>query len=318
MKIVFAMCAALGFATPIMAAEPPMTELNQQAPGYYRMMLGKLRITAVSDGTVTVPLDRLLTHISPHELQRRMAAEAMTSQAETSINAFVIDNGQQRILVDAGAGDLFGHQGGHLLDNLAAAGYPANTIDAVLLTHIHADHSGGVSRAGKLAFPNAMVYVDQRDADFWLNPKNANKVEASQRHTFAESAQTIGPVAAAHRLKTFNAPATLLNSIHAMAGAGHTPGSMIYRVESEGQTLMLWGDIIHAKAVQLPDPQVAIHFDVNQQQAIDTRTRVLAEAAEQGAWVAAAHIAFPGLGHVMRDGQGYRWVAANYTTQLAP
>jgi len=273
MKIVFAMCAALGFAAPVMAAEPPMTELNQQAPGYYRMMLGKLRITAVSDGTVTVPLDKLLTHISPQELQRRMAA---------------------------------------------AAGYPANTIDAVLLTHIHADHSGGVSRAGKLAFPNAMVYVDKRDADFWLNPNNANKVEASQRHTFAESAQTIGPVAAANRLKTFTAPATLLNSIHAMAGAGHTPGSVIYRVESEGQTLMLWGDIIHAKAVQLPEPQVAIHFDVNQQQAINTRKRVLAKAADQGAWVAAAHIAFPGLGHVMRDGQGYRWVAANYTTQLAP
>ena len=87
-------------------------------------------------------------------------------------------------------------------------------------------------------------------------------------------------------------------------------------MESEGQTLVLWGDIIHAKAVQMPDPHVAIHFDVNRQQAIKTRERVLKQAAEQGYWVAAAHISFPGFGHVKREGDGYRWVESNYTTQL--
>ncbi|HBQ80949.1 MAG TPA: MBL fold metallo-hydrolase, partial [Erwinia persicina] len=136
-------------------AGPESVPPDTQAPGFYRMTLGKLRITAVSDGTVTIPLDKLLTHISPQQLRDRMASDAMTPQAETSINAYVIDNGQQRVLVDAGAGDLFGHNGGHLLENLAAAGYPAESLNAVLLTHIHADHSGGVSRSGKLAFPNA-------------------------------------------------------------------------------------------------------------------------------------------------------------------
>jgi glyoxylase-like metal-dependent hydrolase (beta-lactamase superfamily II) len=110
-----------------------------------------------------------------------MASEAMTPQAETSINAYVIDDGKKRVLVDTGAGELFGSQGGHLLENLAAAGYPAESIDDVLLTHIHADHSGGVSRAGKPAFANADVYVDKRDVDFWLNPSNVNKVEPGER-----------------------------------------------------------------------------------------------------------------------------------------
>lgn len=91
---------------------------------------------------------------------------------------------------------------------------------------------------------------------------------------------------------------------------------MLYRVESEGQTLVLWGDIIHAKAVQMPEPEGAIHFDVNQQQAVATREKILQQAAEDGYWVAAAHISFPGLGHVQRDGDGYRWVSGNYTTQL--
>lgn len=317
MKLLLTLVTTLVLSANSLAAAAPATPLDSQAPGYYRMMLGKLRITAISDGTVTIPLDKLLTHISADKLRQQLARDAMTPQAETSINAFVIDNGQQRVLVDAGAGDLFGHHGGHLLENLAAAGYPAETIDAVLLTHIHADHSGGISRQGKPAFPNAQVFVEQKDVDFWLNPANVPKVETSQKHTFAESEQTIRPVIDAERLKTFNAPATVFAGITASSTAGHTPGSVMYQVESEGQTLVLWGDIIHAKAVQMPDPHVAIHFDVDQQQAVKTRERVLKQAAREGYWVAAAHIAFPGFGHVKSDGSGYRWVAANYTTQLA-
>ncbi|WNP35633.1 MBL fold metallo-hydrolase [Enterobacter kobei] len=315
MKILLTLVASLLVSSPLLAAEQT-TARDQQAPGYYRMTLGKLRITAVSDGTVTVPLDTLLTHVSPEKLREAMARDALTPQAETSINAYVIDDGKKRVLVDTGAGELFGRNGGQLLTNLAAAGYPAETIDTVLLTHIHADHSGGVSRAGKPAFPKAEVFVDKRDVDFWLNPANVNRVEASQAHTFAESERTLRPVINAGRLKTFLAPATLPGGIRAESTAGHTPGSVLYRVESEGQTLVLWGDIIHAKAVQMPDPDVAIHFDVNQQQAVSTRERILRQAADQGYWVAAAHISFPGLGHVQRDGQGYRWVPGNYTTQL--
>lgn len=317
MKLLLTLVTTLVLSANALAAPAPVTPLDTQAPGYYRMVLGKLRITAISDGTVTIPLDKLLTHISAAKLRQQLARDSLTPQTETSINAFVIDNGQQRVLVDAGAGDLFGHNGGHLLENLSAAGYPADTIDAVLLTHIHADHSGGISRQGKPAFPNAQVFVEQKDVDFWLNPANATRVEDSQKHTFAESEQTVRPVINAGRLKTFTAPATVFAGIKAISTAGHTPGSVMYRVESEGQTMVLWGDIIHAKAVQMPDPHVAIHFDVDQQQAVKTREWVLKQAAQEGYWVAAAHIAFPGFGHVKSDSSGYRWVAANYTTQLA-
>ncbi|CAI1860503.1 ribonuclease Z [Serratia proteamaculans] len=308
--------SALAFAG-LLLTHAATADTQVQAPGYYRMPLGKFVITAVSDGTVTIPLDKLLTHISPQELKQRMAQEAMTPQAETSINTFVIDTGKQRVLVDTGAGPLFGKAGGHLLENLRAAGYPAETLDAVLLTHIHGDHSGGVSLNGKPAFPNALVYVDKKDVDFWLNTANLSKVEESQRHTFKESADSLNPVIAAGKLRTFTAPLRVLDGIQVLPAPGHTPGSVVYRVESEGQTLVLWGDIIHAKAVQMPDPEVAIHFDVNQQQAVQTRERILAQVAREGDWVAAAHISFPGLGHVKVEGNGYRWVAANYTTQFS-
>ncbi|MEB6337456.1 MBL fold metallo-hydrolase [Serratia rhizosphaerae] len=306
---------AAGLLMTTAAAQAADTQ--RQAPGYYRMTLGKLTVTAVSDGTVTIPLDQLLVPIDKETLQRRMAEDAMTPQAETSLNTFVIDDGKQRVLVDTGAGQLFGNHGGHLLENLRAAGYPADSINAVLLTHVHGDHSGGVSQQGKPTFPNADVYVDKRDPDFWLNDANQSKVEEGQRHTFKESADALNPLIAAGKLKTFSAPARLPLGIQAQAAYGHTPGSVTYRVESEGQTLVLWGDIIHAKAVQMPEPRVAIHFDVDRRQAIATRERILAQAAKEGFWVAAAHIAFPGLGHVQRQGNGYRWVPANYSTQLA-
>lgn len=308
---------ALAFSSTYIAsalAEPlPITK--QQAPGYYRMMLGDWQITAVSDGTVVVPLDNLLTNISPQKLKQRMAQDEMTPAAETSINTFVINTGKQLILVDTGAGPLFGEAGGHLLDNLRAAGFAPESIDLVLLTHIHGDHSGGVEHNGKPAFPNATVRVEQKDVDWWLNPVNINKVEESQRHTFAESEQSMRPVINTGKLETFHAPTEIIPGITAIPAAGHTPGSVIYRVSHGGQTLMLWGDIIHAKAVQMPEPDVAIHFDVDQKQAIATRERVLQQIAQQGDWVAAAHIAFPGFGHVKKEGTGYRWVPINYSAK---
>lgn len=302
-----------GFSLSTSAA--PLSTHQAQAPGYYRMAFGDWQITAVSDGTVTVPFDKLMTNISPQDLQKRMAQENLPVQAETSINAFVINTGKELILVDAGAGDLLGNAGGHLPENLRAAGIDPAAITTLLLTHIHGDHSGGLQRDGKPVFPNATVRVDQRDVDFWLNPAHEKDVEEGQRHTFAESERSLRPVIDAGKLSTFHAPAQIAPGIEAIPAAGHTPGSVIYRINHGGKTLMLWGDIVHAKAVQLPQPQVAIRFDVNQQQAVTTRESVLTQVAREGDWIAAAHIAFPGIGKVMKAEQGYRWVPVNYSAQ---
>lgn len=279
----------------------------------WQMNMGDWRITAVSDGTVVVPLDKLLTHITPENLVKRMAAVGQTPQADAAINAYVIDTGHQRILVDTGAGALFGNAGGHLPERLRAAGIDPDSIDLVLLTHIHADHSGGVQRDGKPVFRNATVRVDHKDVDFWLNPAHAPQVEPDQRHTFAESERSLRPVIDAGKLKTFSAPATLAEGIEAIPASGHTPGSVIYRVSHGGETLLVWGDIIHAEPVQMPEPKVAIRFDVDQQKAVATREKVLAQAARDGDWIASAHIAFPGIGKVVKNGEGYRWMPAPLT-----
>ncbi|MEB5923957.1 MBL fold metallo-hydrolase [Franconibacter daqui] len=312
MKLAIALSTFLLCAFTTSAQSVPIAD--KQAPGYYRMMLGDWQITAVSDGTVVIDSEKLLTHIDPATLSRRMAEQAMTPRTETSINAYVINTGKQLILVDSGAGPLFGKAGGHLLENLRAAGIPPEQIDTVLLTHIHADHSGGVQHDGKPAFPNATVRVDKRDVDFWLDPAHASDVEPGQRHTFEESERSLRPVIDAGKLEPFTAPAKIMPDIEALPAGGHTPGSVMYKVSRGGETLLLWGDIIHVQAVQMPQPEVAIHFDVDQAKAVEQRQTALDMAARSNAWVASAHIAFPGIGKVKKAQEGYRWVPVNYSS----
>ncbi len=309
--------------SPVLAQEglpvAPVPMHKTQAPGYYRMMLGRFEITAVSDGTVTIPLDKLLASITPLALRQKLAANDLGTQVETSINTFLINTGEHLILVDTGSGPLFGDNGGRLLDNLRAAGYPPEQIDTVLLTHIHADHSGGLVHGGKLALPNARVYVNQRDVDFWLNPANMASVRDGEKHTFAESESSLRPVIRAGRLKTFSGATELFPGVRAVPDPGHTPGHTLYVIESKQQKLVLWGDTIHAEAVQFARPETTITFDWDSVQAAKARASVLADAARGDYWIGAAHIAFPGLGHVkalaVKPGRppAYRWVPANYS-----
>jgi glyoxylase-like metal-dependent hydrolase (beta-lactamase superfamily II) len=261
---------------------------SEQAPGFYRLRLGDFRITALSDGTVARDLPKIMGR--PDVVRAAFAASHEALPAELSVNCYLIDTGARRILVDTGAGELFGLAAGHLPANLRAAGYRPEDVDTVLLTHIHADHSGGLSVGGKPVFRNAVVYVDQRDPALWLNDEAAANAPAARRPTFAQSHQTVDPVARAGKLRTFDGAAELFPGIRSVPEHGHTPGLTGYMVESRGQRLLLWGDIVHAAEVQFRAPAVTIEYDVDPKAAIATRERVLQDAAQQGYLVGGAQI----------------------------
>ena len=282
----------------------------RQAPGFYRLRLGDFRITALSDGTAERDLVKIMSKPEAVRTAFENAHEALP--AELSINAYLVDTGDKRILIDTGAGELFGGTSGHIVTNLRAAGYEPEAIDAILLTHIHGDHSGGLSIGGKRVFPNAIVYVDRRDPAYWLSAKEEARVPANRRTTFAQSHQTVDPYVRAGKLKTFDGPTTLFAGITSVPEYGHTPGLNGYMVESRGQRLLLWGDIVHATEVQFADPTVTIDFDVDPAQAIATRRRVLQDAARRGYLVGGAHLSFPGIGHVRIDHRGYAWAPSPY------
>jgi glyoxylase-like metal-dependent hydrolase (beta-lactamase superfamily II) len=296
---------------------PPVTvqanapQSKTQAPGFYRLLLGEYEITVLSDGTAPRDVDKIMS--KPEEIRQALARDHQALPIELSINAFVINTGSKLILIDTGAGELFGpHSGGRLITNLRAAGYQPEQIDAVLLTHIHADHSGGLTISGRRVFPNALVYVNKHDADFWLSAAAAATAPAEKKKTFQQSHATVDPYVAAGKVHRFDGARDLFPGIRAMPAYGHTPGHTAYVVESKGQRLLLWGDTIHVAEVQFTDPDITIEYDVDRTAAVVSRKRLLADAAEQGYLVGSAHISFPGLGHVRADTTGYSWIPLPY------
>ena len=217
------------------------------------------------------------------------------------------------MLVDTGAAGLFGPTLGKLMTNLKAAGYQPEQVDAVVITHMHPDHVGGLMAGDKPAFPNAIVRADQHDADFWLSAANLEKAPAEMKGYFQGAQASLNPYVTAGKFKPFDGNTELVPGIKAVAAHGHTPGHSTYLVESQGQKLALWGDLMHVAAVQFANPSVTIQFDTDSKAAAVQRKKAYAEAAKQGYLIGSAHLSFPGLGHLRAEGKGYRFVPANYT-----
>lgn len=285
-----------------------------QAPGYYRFRLGSFRVTVLSDGSVERDLPSLMS--DPELVRACFHAGHQRLPVQLSVNCFLIETGSHRMLVDTGAGELFGPGvAGQLLTNLHAAGHAPDDIDTVLLTHIHGDHSGGLSIGGQPAFRNAEVYVDAADPAFWLNGVAEASAPKSRRTSFEQSRRTVGPYEAAGRLRTFHAPADLFPGVRAISLRGHTPGQSGFLIESQDQRLLLWGDVVHAAEVQFQHPKVTIQYDVDENAAAITRERLLAEVADSGVLIGGAHLSFPGLGYVSRSASGYAWTPRPWSAQ---
>ena len=301
---------ALLLASAAHAAAP---QVKTQAAGYYRVMLGEFEVTALSDGTVALPVDTLLTNTTKAKSDKTLARNFLKSPVETSVNAYLINTGTKLVLVDTGAAGLFGPTLGRLAESLKSAGYQAEQVDEIYITHMHPDHVGGLMAGEKMAFPNAVVRADKRDADFWLSQANLDKAPAESKGFFQGAMASLNPYVAAGKFKPFDGNTELAPGIKAMAAPGHTPGHSLYVVESGGRKLVLWGDLMHVAAVQFAEPSVTIAFDTDSKNAAVQRKRAYAEAAKQGYLVGSAHLSFPGLGHLRAEGKGYTFVPVNYS-----
>ena len=287
--------------------------VKTQAPGFYRMMLGDFEITALSDGTVALPVNQLLTNTNPARVDRALARAGLSSPLETSVNGYLINTGEKLVLIDAGAARMFGPTLGKLADNLKAAGYQPEQVDEIYLTHLHADHVGGLITDGRMAFPNAVVRAERADVDYWLDDTNLSRAKKEDRPAFEAAKAALQPYIEAHRFRPFHGTTPLAAGISALPRYGHTAGHTTYLVESRGQSLMLWGDLIHVAAMQFDNPAVTISFDTNARAAAIQRKRAFADAATRNYLVAGAHLSFPGIGRVRASGRGYVWLPVNYT-----
>lgn len=307
----FALVTSFAFIAPSQAAAP-MVKVS--APGYYRVMLGDFEVTALSDGTVQLPMDKLLIGITPAAVNQAFKLHHLPLPVDTSVNAYLINTGAKLVLIDTGAGSFFGPTLGKLAASLKASGYLPAQVDEIYITHMHGDHIGGLSANGAALFPNAVVRADQRDANFWLSQANMDKAGKDDQGAFANAMAAFKPYIATGKFKTFDGSTDLVPGIKSVAAYGHTPGHTSYAVESKGQKLMLWGDLIHAAAVQFDNPSITVHFDSDSKTARAERETAFAAAAKDGYLIGAAHLSFPGLGYLRSAGKGYVWMPVNYVS----
>ena len=274
-------------------------QLKAQSPGYYRMMVGDIEVTALNDGNFMMPVADVLTNIKPETLAAALKANYLPPKiVPTSVNGFLVNTGAKLVLVDSGAGKLFGPTLGGLQASLKASGYTPDQVDEIYITHSHGDHIGGLSADGKPLFPNAIVRMSKTEADFALK-SDAGKA-------------MLEPYVTAGHFKPFEGDVELIAGVKAVNAHGHTPGHTNYVIESQGQKLVFWGDTMHVAAVQFPDPTVTANFDSDSKAAMPWRLKLFKEAASQGEWVAGAHLSFPGIGHLRAEGKGYVYLPINY------
>lgn len=297
---------------PALAAAP---QLKTQAPGWYRLMVGSVEVTSLSDGTVALPVDKLL-HAPAGRVAEGLKQHFQQAPLETSVNAWLINTGSRLVLVDAGAGTLFGPTLGKLAAQIRAAGYQPEQVDDILITHMHPDHVGGLAVDGQRVFPNATVHADKADADYWLSPAKADAAPQELKGFFQGAMVSLNPYVQAGRFVSLERDGEIVPGVRALAAHGHTAGHVAYAVESQGQRLVLAGDLIHVASVQLASPEVTIAFDTDEAQAANTRSRMFAELARDGSLVAVTHFSFPGVGHLRQSGKGWTWVPLDYSSQV--
>jgi glyoxylase-like metal-dependent hydrolase (beta-lactamase superfamily II) len=307
-----AFCAALALFSATAQAEAPLAK--GQAPGWYRMSLGSFEITALSDGTVKLPMDKLLSNTTAERVNELLARSYLKAPVETSVNGYLVNTGKKLVLIDTGAAGLFGPTLGQLVANLKASGYQPEQVDEIYITHMHADHVGGLMAGDKMVFPNATVRADMREGDFWLDKAKMEAAPADAKSFFQGAMASLNAYVAAGKLKPFDGDTELMPGIRAIAARGHTPGHSIFMVESQGERMVMWGDLMHAAAVQFVDPSITIAFDSDPKAAAPSRLKNYADAAAKGYYVAVTHVSFPGIGKLRADGKGYQWVPANYTS----
>jgi glyoxylase-like metal-dependent hydrolase (beta-lactamase superfamily II) len=289
------------------------SKLVQNQAGFYRMNVGDIDVIALSDGTVGLGvLDGLLLNARSGEIESLLAEHYQKSPTNGSINAFLIRIAGRLILVDAGSSELVGPTANKLPDSLKAVGVQPEQITDVFLTHIHPDHSGGLMEGNHKVFPNATIHVDKREVAYWFDKSIAATAPEPLKTFFSQVDPKIKPYLDSGQLKTFDGATEFFPGFRSQPAYGHTPGHTLYVLESAGEKMVFCGDLVHVEAVQFHDPSICIRFDTDSNKAAEQRKTTFADAADNGYLLAFAHVSFPGVGHVRREGDHYRWIPLQY------
>ncbi|WP_193182363.1 MBL fold metallo-hydrolase [Nisaea sediminum] len=287
-----------------------MTDVaRNQVPAVYRRRIGEVLVTAICDGYVDAPFAALVG-IDPPEAEALLKADFRPAPPRISVNCFLVQAGGRTAIIDTGSGDTMGPTLGKMPALLGHLGLTPGDIDTVLLTHMHPDHSNGLTGpGGERLFPDAEIVVDEADVRHWFDDgARAKADESKQARYFDEARRQIAP----YQDRRKSTGKDVFPQVSAVPLGGHTPGHTGYLVESDGEALLIWGDICHVPDIQVRNPGVTMAFDSDPEAAIAARRRAFDMAAADRLLVAGMHLHFPGFAYVGREGDGYRLIPESW------
>ena len=269
-------------------------------PGFYRRRIGDMVVTAIFDGMVEIPLEAV-TNISV-EQARRLQDESLRPYPPMLPTAFfAVTRGEDTMLIDAGGAPELDGELGLGRANLIASGIDPTRISAVLMTHLHTDHYGGLTLSdGLAAYPDAELVLHAADHRFRFGT-------AEPPPDYMQRAIT--PYA--DRLRLIEG-GTVVPGIEALPLPGHTPGHTGFLIGSGDERLLIWGDVVHLPAIQFAYPDVSLSYDVDGYLAATSRKHAFDRAAKEHLLIAGMHMDFPCFGHVVAESDTYRWIAEPY------
>ena len=275
----------------------------QQIPGVYHRKIGDILVTSISDGYIDGTLD-VMRNVDLAKA-KQILSDAFRPARRTSVNTFLIRSNGRMALIDTGSGNYMGPAAGFVQRNLAAAGIDAKAIDTVLLTHMHPDHSAGLTdmSTGALLFPNAELVMHENEPAHWFDDGALAKAdERAAKLFFQAGREQVAPYKKQTRLFK---QGEVFPGVTAVPSPGHTPGHTAYLIASGNDQLMIWGDTVHVPEVQTAFPEAGMAFDTDLAQAAASRKRMFDRVSADGTLVAGMHLHFPGFARLARRGEAY-------------
>ena len=276
---------------------------SHQIPGVYHRRIGDIVVTTISDGYLDGTLE-VMRNVDLDKA-RQILSDSFRPARRTSVNTFLIHSKGRIAIIDTGSGNYLQPTAGFVQRNLAAAGIDPRSIDTVLLTHMHPDHSAGLTDMsnGQLLFPNAELVMHENELAHWFDDGAMAKVdERSAQLYFLAVREQVAPYKRKTRLFR---EGEVFPGVTAIPSLGHTPGHTAYLIASGKDQLMIWGDTVHVPEVQTAFPEAGMAFDTDLAAAAAARKRMFDRVSADGILIAGMHLHFPAFSRLARRGEAY-------------
>ena len=309
--------------TAILPAHSAAPAAGSQAPGFYRYKVGSFECTSINDGARTFPMpDTFVKNVSKDQVLAAAEAAYMPKGMVTvPFNPQLVNTGSKLVLIDCGNGvaNFAPSKGavGRTLQNLAAAGVDPKSIDIVLMSHLHPDHTNGIRAAdGSMAFPNAEIMAPAKDWDFWMSKDNIAKAESNpmMKNYFANVQKVYAGIES--KVTRYDWGKEIIPGITSIDTSGHTPGHTAFAVASGSSKILIQSDVTNIPELFLRNPDWHVVFDIDPAKAVETRHKFYDMAAAEKATVVGFHFTFPSIGYVEKDGPRYRLIPAAWNPTI--